>query len=632
MRKLILVTLIIVLFAIVLPNSLNGYNQYYFKFKVNDKSELTTLTKMISIDNVKGNTVWAYANDSEWAEFNGMGYDTELLPSPGYQENPVMRESGATTRLWDSYPTYQAYVDQMYAFQTNYPNLCQIIDAGTTVGGRKILFAKISDNVSTHETEPEVLYSSTMHGDETTGYILMLRLIDTLLSQYGTDQRLTTLVNNLEIWINPNANPDGTYYGGDNTVSGARRYNNNGYDLNRTFPDPWVTNSNPVQTENTIMMNLANAHHFALSANFHGGAEVANYPWDGIYGLHPDNNWWASISTAYATSAQNNSPAGYFDDLYSGSIPGVTNGAAWYVITGGRQDWHNYFKKGREITLEISSVKNPTASNLPNYWNYNYNSMLTYLENALYGLQGIVTNGQGQPLDATITVVGYDNAYSKITTDPVNGDFLRMLLPGTYTIEISTAGYPAQTFTGVVITAGQKTVLNAVFGDVTVTQNIPLTTGWNLVSLRVIPANLTLQSLFSGISGNVQQVKDNQLSYAPAMASHFNTLSTWQIGKGYWVKVNSNCTLSVTGTAVDPSAQTIALSPGWNLVSYYPGTAMNVSTALASISTYLQEVKSLSQSYIPGSGGNTLTQLATNNGYWIKVSQACTLTYPGGAR
>lgn len=64
----------------------------------------------------------------------------------------------------------------------------------------------------------------------------MLRLIDTLLSSYGTDQRLTNLINNLEIWICPDTNPDGTYYGGNNSVSGARRYNYNGYDLNRNFP------------------------------------------------------------------------------------------------------------------------------------------------------------------------------------------------------------------------------------------------------------------------------------------------------------------------------------------------------------------------------------------------------------
>ena len=34
------------------------------------------------------------------------------------------------------------------------------------------------------EAEPEVFYSSTMHGDETGGFILMLRLADYLLKNY----------------------------------------------------------------------------------------------------------------------------------------------------------------------------------------------------------------------------------------------------------------------------------------------------------------------------------------------------------------------------------------------------------------------------------------------------------------
>ncbi len=626
MRKVILLTLLISLLATVLFALPKNWTQYYFKFKIDNMSELKDLTQVVSIAKVTGNTVWAFANDDEWAAFQRLGYTAEILPNPGDVVNPDMRDAGQQTRLWDSYPTYSAYVAQMYAFATNYPNLCQIIDAGTTVGGRKILFARISDNISQHEAEPEVLYSSTMHGDETTGYVLMLRLIDYLLSNYTTDTRVQNMVNNLEIWINPNANPDGTYYTSDNSVTGARRYNLNGYDLNRNFPDPWVTNPYPIQPETTIMTNLGNAHHFVLSANFHGGVEVVNYPWDGIYTLHPDNNWFVNISRAYVDSVQAVAPSNYMDYLNNG----ITNGAAWYVITGGRQDWHIYFRHGREVTIELSNAYILPAAELPAHWNYNYNSLLGYLENALYGLQGIVTNGSGTPLDAAIKIVGIDDAINCAVTDPANGDYIRMLLPGTYTVEVSSAGYPTRTFNNVVITAGQKTTLNVVLGQIT--QDIPLTTGWNLISLNVVPTNLSVSSVFSGISANLLQVKDTYSSYSPVMAAHFNTLSNLYTGNGYWVNVDSGTTLSVTGQAIDPVLTDINLNPGWNLVAYYPGTAIATATALSSVSTYLQEVRSQTQYYIPGDGNSTLTQLAPNKGYWIKVSQACTLTYPAAAR
>ncbi len=96
-----------------------------------------------------------------------------------------------------------AYVAMMNAFETNYPGLCDVFSIGTTVNGRQLLVAKISDNVVTDEAEPEFFYTSTMHGDEITGYVLMLRLIDSLLTAYSTSPRIANLVNNIEIYINP---------------------------------------------------------------------------------------------------------------------------------------------------------------------------------------------------------------------------------------------------------------------------------------------------------------------------------------------------------------------------------------------------------------------------------------------
>ena len=115
-----------------------------------------------------------------------------------------------------------------------------------------------------------------MHGDETGGYILMLHLADYLLKNYLTSSRVKTLLDNLEIWINPLANPDGTYRN-DNTINSPTRYNANGFDLNRNFPDP--LNPNTFKQKETLdMIKFLRKHRFVLSANFHSGAEVVNYP------------------------------------------------------------------------------------------------------------------------------------------------------------------------------------------------------------------------------------------------------------------------------------------------------------------------------------------------------------------
>jgi len=619
MKKLILISVLLA-FAFVL--TAKEWNQYYFQFELLDKSQLKEIGNIVSIDNIKGNWVYAYANDDEWKAFQELGLKTRLLPSPASLITPVMSTSVAQTRLWDSYPTYETYVSTMYAFATNYPNLCQIVDAGTTVNGRKILFAKISDNVTIHEAEPEVMYTGTIHGDETTGFIMLLRLIDTLLSTYGSDSRVANLVNNEEIWICPNTNPDGTYYGGNSTVSGARRYNANGYDLNRNYPDPSGNQytGQPLQTETSQMMTFCNNHHFVLSANLHGGSEVVNYPWDYTYTLHPDNNWWVSTSLVFANSVQLHGPSGYFTSV---NTNGITNGAAWYVITGGRQDWMNYTRHCREVTIEISTTKMPAASTMPNYWTYLSDALYAYLEQALYGVHGVVTDPYGNPLSATISISGHDNSYSTVITDPAKGDFYRYLSPGSYSLTVSASGYPDKTVSAVV-NANTQTPLTVVMGELPHTQSISLQPGWNLLSFNIDLGSNDFTSVFGS---SLQQVKNSSKSYSPSAPGYFNTLPALQTAKGYWVKNNATQTLNVQGQLLTSSYNSQALVTGWNLVSFLPDTSLAVSTALAGISSYLQEVRNISGTWTPTLGGNFST-LDPGKAYWIKVSAPCTLVYP----
>ncbi len=139
--------------------------------------------------------------------------------------------SPLVSQTWDKYPMYEEYLSTIEEFQANYPELCKIYEIGESVQGRKLLVAKISDNVETDEKEPGFLCHAAMHGDELLGYMLMQRLIDSLLAGYGTDPLCTKLVDNIEIYIAPLVNPDGAYYGGNGTVTKARRVNANGVDL-----------------------------------------------------------------------------------------------------------------------------------------------------------------------------------------------------------------------------------------------------------------------------------------------------------------------------------------------------------------------------------------------------------------
>lgn len=459
------IALLLGLFLPVLLLAADG--QYYFRFKIDSPKDLQELTKVISIDNVRDNVVWAYANDREWEQFQSYGYDYEILPDPGSLISPKMAEGKADMLAWDSYPTYETYVSMMQGYANSFPSICRLDTIGTTVQGRLLLACVISDNVGVEEAEPEVLYTSSMHGDETTGYILTLRLIDYLLNNYGTDIQVTTLVNNEEIWINPLANPDGTYHGGNSSVSGAQRYNANYVDLNRNYADPedgQHPDGNSWQPETVAFMNLADVQHFSLSVNFHGGAEVVNYPWDTWSRRHADDSWWIEISRRWADSAQAYSPSGYMTDLNNG----ITNGYDWYTISGGRQDYMTYFRGDREATIEISSTKLLPGSSLPAWWGYNKASLLTWLQEAYYGIRGVVTDSlSGAPLAAVVTVLNHDADSSRVFTDPAVGDYYRMIDAGTWDLQFKAPGYTTKTITGVSVSDLTATPLDVQLAPLT---------------------------------------------------------------------------------------------------------------------------------------------------------------------
>lgn len=431
-------------------------NEYYFSFKLNADDDLSKIASTISVDKVDGDVVVAYANNLNFMEFNKLGHDITLLTPPSLVEEHRMFDGNSrATYEWDSYPTYEAYEEMMFDFAQNHPDKCEIITLGTLSSNRKILVAHINNGVS--DGKPKFLYTSTIHGDETTGYIMMLRLIDYLLENQ-TLPEVQNVLDNIDLFVCPNTNPDGTYHGGNNTVNGATRANAQGIDMNRNFPDmndgPHP-DGNPYATETEWLMDFAQNYQFTMAANYHGGAEVMNYPWDNETDLHVDDAWWQLVSREYADLCHQVNP-----NYMTFKNNGITNGAQWYMIGGGRQDYMNYYHKCREVTIECSDTKCPSGSQLPNFWNINKNSIFAYMNQCLYGIHGVVTDmNTGAPVSATISISNHDNDYSVVESQMPAGDFHRPIKGGTYNVVVTANGYyPFQQT--VTVADGQTVVLN----------------------------------------------------------------------------------------------------------------------------------------------------------------------------
>ncbi|XP_023245704.1 carboxypeptidase D [Copidosoma floridanum] len=356
------------------------------------------------------------------------------------------------------YTHYEELQELFRNLSYNFPHLAKVHSIGKSVKGRELLVLEISENVGNGRKfgVPMVKYVANMHGDEPVGRELMIYLAKYLLYNYGKDPRVTKLVNTTDIFLMPSLNPDGFENSREGMCNSLEDYtgreNANRVDLNRNFPDQFDSSVNGIkggklisgrQSETIAMMTWIVTQPFVLSANFHGGAVVASYPYDsGIRhdcceeSKSPDDKMFKHLAHIYA----DNNPAMRMgntcpSETFNG---GVTNGAHWYKVQGGMQDFNYARSNAFEVTFELSCCKYPFASVLPRYWRMNKESLLKYLEQAHIGIKGFVVDTEGQPIEgAEIVVVGIN----KNITSSRRGEYWRLLLPGTYTVYAAAWGY-----------------------------------------------------------------------------------------------------------------------------------------------------------------------------------------------
>lgn len=438
----------------LLRETVRQYGQVRIAIPFTGVKQLKDLSKELSVSSLRGKSVEVVLSPLTVDWFISRNIEYTIVENA--DSKSIITSSDVKQAMeWETYPSYTQYDSIMQSFPFLYPALCDLDTIGTSIYGKLVLVLKISDHAGVDEDEPGTFYTSSMHGDETGGFILMLRLADYLLKNYSTSTRIRTLVDNLEIWINPLANPDGAYKTG-NTISSPVRFNANGYDLNRNFPDP-ETPSTIKQKETLDMVKFLRERRFTLSANFHSGSEVVNYPWDSRWWIHADDDWFYSISRKYADTVHLHSAAGYMTYLDNG----VTNGYDWYSINGGRQDFVTYELQGREVTIELDDEYVTPVSQLNSLWHSNYRSLLGYLENALYGIHGSVKDKTtGNPVPARIFITGHDKDSSHVYSDTTTGSFTRLLAPGSWDLFFSAEGYVDKHVEDVIVAEGKATNLN----------------------------------------------------------------------------------------------------------------------------------------------------------------------------
>ncbi|WP_369273122.1 M14 family metallopeptidase [Streptomyces sp. R11] len=196
--------------------------------------------------------------DSHGVVVSGRADQIRKLKALGYEVTPLGavpdRSAGEDdVRLYDfpsgdsRYHNYAEMTSEINSIVSANSSIASQRVIGTSYQGRNIVAIKISDNVANDEAEPEVLFTHHQHAREHLTVEMALYLLRELTSDYGSDSRVTSMVNNREIWIVPDLNPDGGEY--DIATGSYRSWRKNrqpnsgssavGTDLNRNWAYRW---------------------------------------------------------------------------------------------------------------------------------------------------------------------------------------------------------------------------------------------------------------------------------------------------------------------------------------------------------------------------------------------------------
>ncbi len=403
------------------------------------------------------------------------------------------------------YRSYNALVKGLYSLERNYPDIVKVYALGNSKGFLYFLFGNINyidflhkiivvkiTNLSDITPKPALIFNGVHHAREPIGSEICFYAAKNLAQNYGNDPEITNIVDNTEIWLIPQVNPDGykivteSLVGnysqswrknlrdndGNNDISPPiyGYYFPDGVDLNRNYSVGWSSSEGGPDSqtypgpfafsepESFTIRNLYDRVRPVFSICFHTYAELILYPMGYTYNtVAPDE------ATLYNVGMQIHNII--LNDI--GRDYTVQNSADLYAARGTSVDY--FYGKNRTFayTIEIGTQFITPQSQILPICQTMFNAMKYMAGRAQKSiLAGTVRDSQTQsPISATIIIpeIDYSGTQGLLvdfqTTRAASGRFYRPLEPGTYTLNVQADGY-ASFSTVFTITSNNRTVVN----------------------------------------------------------------------------------------------------------------------------------------------------------------------------
>jgi hypothetical protein len=289
--------------------------------------------------------------------------DEKKLGREGFSWSDVPGR-GPVKKIGEEYDVYKSFdapkngiKAQLNKIKATYPHICQLKTIGHSGQKRPMLAMRLTNEKIKGE-KPQVLFLATHHAREWVATQMAMRLIKYLTSNFGSNSRVTNLLNTTEVWVIPVGNPDGYQYTFTNERLWRKNLRDNdgdgevtiadGVDLNRNFASHWGYDdegSSPIissgtyrgiapnsEPETQAVVNFINQNNFKFVISYHTHGNLILYPW----------GWQVKTASLddpiFVAQAGTDANPAIWDSLAGeGYDPGV--GADLYITNGDFTDW-----------------------------------------------------------------------------------------------------------------------------------------------------------------------------------------------------------------------------------------------------------------------------------------------------
>ncbi len=345
-----------------------------------------------------------------------------------------------------------------------------------------------------------------------------------------------------------------------------------------------------------------------------------------------------NCNTSYAVKVRAKDAAENISDFNTEATT-TTNNVDTPVITNSSTE----ICEGEDIALSIPEVSGATYSwSGPNSYSATTNSISrTNATTTMDGTYSVTTTIDGCTSDAastTVTVNAIPDApvvstpveysvgetASQLTAEGITGSSLLWYTSPTGTgnttaptpstaSEGTTPYYVTQSVNGCESSQAQ---IDVIVTSNTITQEITLASGWNLISFYTLPSDASIESVFGTALSSISLIKNSDGFYKPDYTSELQSLQTINLGEAYLVFAESTVTVSVSGDI--PTSTTVSLKQGWNLMGYPQASDGDLQTILSPIWSDTETIKNFDAFKDQTSG--TLETLSPGEGYFIYMN------------